>query len=365
MAACTAACLALLFALPGCSTISYYAQAIGGHLELMRGARTLQDRIADPLTPAPLREKLSQAMAIRQFPVEKLNLPDNGSYRSYADLKRSFVLWNVFAAPEFSVRPVRSCFPFAGCVDYRGWYNEADARSAAEEMRARGNDVYIGGVPAYSTLGWFDDPLLNTFVVYPEAEIARLLFHELAHQVVYVKDDSVFNESFAVAVEEEGMRRWQAGRPDPTAGERTRYEAARQRRREFVAMMLRTRQRLEAFYAQDLPLAERRAGKARIFADLMHEYEALKASWNGYAGFDRYFDQGVNNALLASIATYSGKLPAFRTLLAKEGGDFPAFYREVKRLAALPKGERDAALQALEAQQAQDMQAADRQSAGR
>jgi predicted aminopeptidase len=346
--------VALVLLLPGCSTLSYYAQAIGGHLEMMREARTLNSRIDDPQTPPALREKLKQAMAIRQFAVDKLNLPDNGSYRSYADLKRSFVLWNVFAAPEFSVRPVRSCFPFAGCVDYRGWYDEADARRAARELRAKGNDVYIGGVPAYSTLGWFDDPLLNTFVIYPEAEIARLLFHELAHQVVYVKDDSVFNESFAVAVEEEGMRRWQAERPQPSPAERERYETARVRRREFVAMMLRTRQRLEAFYAEDLPLAERRAGKARILGELMREYGALKASWNGYAGFDRYFDQGVNNALLVSIATYSTRLPAFRALLAREGGDFPAFYREVKRLAALPKAERDAALDAVATQQSAD-----------
>jgi predicted aminopeptidase len=353
LAALTAA-IALVVVLPGCSTISYYAQAISGHLELMREARTLQARIDDPATPAPLRQKLVQALAIRQFAVDKLNLPDNGSYRSYADVKRSFVLWNVFAAPEFSVRPVRSCFPFAGCVDYRGWYDEADARRAAEDMRARGNDVYIGGVPAYSTLGWFDDPLLNTFVVYPEAEIARLLFHELAHQVVYVKDDSVFNESFAVAVEEEGMRRWQAFRVDPTAAERTRYDIARTRRREFVAMMLGARQRLEAFYAEDLPVAERRAGKARILGDLMRDYQALKVSWNGFAGFDRYFEQGVNNALLASIATYSGRLPAFRALLVREGGDLPAFYREVKRLATLPKAERDAALNALASQQSAD-----------
>ena len=346
--------LAALATLPGCSTISYYAQAIGGHLELMREARTLQARIDDPQTPAPLREKLHQALAIRQFAVDKLNLPDNGSYRSYADLKRSFVLWNVFATPEFSVRPVRSCFPFAGCVDYRGWYGEADARNYAADLKARGNDVYIGGVPAYSTLGWFDDPLLNTFIVYPEAEIARLLFHELAHQVVYVKDDSVFNESFAVTVEEEGVRRWQAAREDTSGqssqsneSERARYDAARQRRRQFVALMLEHRKRLESFYAQDLPVADKRAGKAKLMGALMDDYQALKQSWNGYAGFDRYFDQGVNNALLASIATYSGRLPAFRALLAREGGDFPAFYREVKRLAALPKTERDAALNAL------------------
>lgn len=340
------AVLALGF-LAGCSTVGYYTQAIGGHLQLMQAARSVEERLADPATPPALRTRLEQARAIRGFAVRELALPDNGSYRSYADIGRPYVLWNVFVTPEFSTRPVRSCFPVAGCVDYRGWYDQAEAERAAAQYRAAGNDVYIGGVPAYSTLGWFDDPLLNTFLVYPEAEIARLLFHELAHQVVYVRDDSVFNESFAVAVEEAGMERWHASRHD--AAERERYEQARERRRQFVAMLLRHRAGLEAFYAQDLPEPARRAGKAERQAALLRDYATLRATWNGYAGFDRYFDQGPNNALLASIATYSVKVPAFRALLDREGGDLAAFYRAVKRLAALPRAERDAALAGLSA----------------
>jgi predicted aminopeptidase len=331
--------------LSGCATVNYYAQAIGGHLELMREARSIEEQIADPQTPAPLREKLQQAQRMRQFAVDELGLPENGSYRRYADLKRPFVVWNVFAAPEFSVTPVKSCFPIAGCVDYRGWYNEARARHAAAELKAAGNDVFVGGVPAYSTLGWFDDPLLNTFMVYPEGEVARLIFHELAHQVAYVRDDTVFNESFAVAVEEEGLRRWLTARADRD-GER-RYAANSERRRQFVALMLDYRRRLQSFYMQELPEAERRAGKAAIFAELSRSYGEMRQSWGGFGGFDRFFAQGPNNAMLASIAAYSGKLPAFRALLKRQGGDLPAFYQEVKRLAARPRAERDAVLNAL------------------
>ncbi len=344
----SAAVLMALALLPGCATVSYYAQAISGHLELMREARSSAELIADPQTPASLREKLEQAQRMRQFAVDELGLPDNGSYRRYADLKRPFVVWNVFAAPEFSVAPVRSCFPFAGCVDYRGWYDEAGARRAAAELKAAGHDVHVGGVPAYSTLGWFDDPLLNTFMVYPDEEVARLLFHELAHQVAYVRDDTVFNESFAVAVEEEGLRRWQAARAraDEDGDGVVRYALMVERRRQFVALLLDYRSRLQSYYAQELPEAERRAGKAKILVELARGYGELKQSWGGFAGFDRFISQGANNAMLASIAAYNGKLPAFRALLKNQGGDLPVFYREVKRLAALPRAERDAALEA-------------------
>lgn len=332
--------------LPGCGTVAYYAQAVGGHLQVMRAAAPVAERLVDPATSEALRAKLAQAMAIREFASRELALPDNGSYRRYADLGRPFVLWNVFVTPEFSVKPVESCFPVAGCVSYRGWYAEADARQHAAEQRARGLDVHVGGVPAYSTLGWFDDPLLNTFLVYPQAEVARLVFHELAHQVAYAKDDTVFNESFAVAVEEEGMRRWLTGHV--VADEAARYQTGRERRRQFIALILDYRTRLERFYAASAPDDEstRRAGKAALFAGLDADYSRLKQSWEGFSGYDRFLSGGANNALLASVAAYSERVPAFRALLERERGDLAAFYREVKRLAGLPKGERDAALAA-------------------
>jgi len=333
--------------LSGCGTVAYYAQAVGGHLQVVRAATPASERIADPATPDAVRLRLVQAIAIREFAVRELALPDNGSYRRYADLGRPFVLWNVFATPEFSVKPVESCFPVAGCVSYRGWYAEADARQHAEKLHAQGLDVHVGGVPAYSTLGWFDDPLLNTFLVYPHAEVARLVFHELAHQVAYAKDDTVFNESFAVAVEEEGMRRWLAA--NASVDETVRYQAGRERRRQFIALMLDHRARLERFYSDSVMESEaiRRSGKAALFAALNADYAKLKQSWGGFAGYDRLLAGGANNALLASIAVYSEKLPAFRVLLARERGDLGAFYREVKRLAGLPKAERDGVLESV------------------
>ena len=341
--------IAAIGATSGCSTMAYYTQAISGHLQVMRAAKPVSERLADPSTAEPLRSRLVRAQAIREFAVHELALPDNGSYRSYADLGRSFVLWNVFATPEFSVKPVESCFPVAGCVSYRGWYAEADARRHADELHGQGFDVHVGGVPAYSTLGWFDDPLLNTFLAFPETEVARLVFHELAHQVAYASGDTVFNESFAVAVEEEGVRRWLAAHAttENAPGEAARYQVGRERRRQFIVLMLDYRGRLERFYAASANdgTDARRAGKAALFAGLDADYARLKQSWDGFAGYDRFLAGGANNALLASIAAYSERLPAFRALLAHERNDLAAFYREVKRLAALPAPARDVALE--------------------
>ncbi len=329
----------------GCSTLSYYGQAINGHLEVMRLAEPIPARIADPATPPELRAKLERVVAIREFASRELALPDNGSYRAYADIGRPFVIWNVFAAPELSVEPRQSCFPVAGCVAYRGYYRQGAADGYGAELRKDGYDVHVYGVPAYSTLGWFDDPVLNTFVRYPDAELARLVFHELAHQVVYVKGDTMFNESFAVAVEEEGVRRWLERNGTPA--ERDAYAAARQRRGDFVRLVLRYREQLEKLYREPLPDDAKRAGKRQRFAEMDAEYRALKARWGGFSGYDRWFDGGVNNAKLASVATYEELVPAFRALLARENGDVPRFYAAVKALAKLDKPERDRELAAL------------------
>jgi len=334
--------LVSLALLQGCAAVEYYAQAIGGHLDVVSRAVAIDERLRDPVTPPPLREKLRRAMEIRDFASRELGLPDNGSYRRYADLERPYVVWNVFAAPEFSVRPMESCFPIAGCVSYRGYYHESDAKAYAETLKARDYDVYIGGVPAYSTLGWFDDPVLNTFIRYPDAEMARLIFHELAHQVTYVKNDTVFNESFAVAVEEEGVRRWLAHHGTVEQG--AAHATLRQRRREFIALVQSYREKLAAFYGEPLTLEQKRDGKARLFADMMADYGRLKVQWGGFAGFDRMLAAGPNNALLASVTAYSELVPAFRALLAGKGGDLAAFYAEVKELARRDKAARDAAL---------------------
>ncbi len=336
---------AAALALSSCATIEYYAQALRGHLDLMTRAKAIDEALAEPGTPDALRKRLAAVVKIRDFASRELGLPDNGSYRRYADLGRPFVVWNVFAAPEFSLEPVKSCFPIAGCVDYRGYYAHKDAEAASGALAARGYDTFVGGVPAYSTLGFFDDPVLNTFVYYPEAELARLLFHELAHQVTYVKGDTVFNESFAVTVERAGLERWLA--VHGSAAERRAYEVFAARRREFIALILAYRERLARAYTVQAPSAQKRAEKAALFAAMLEDYQSLKARWGGFAGYDRWFAKGVNNANLASVAAYTQLVPAFEVLLAQSGGDLPRFYAAVRRLAAQSKPDRDAALAAL------------------
>ncbi|MCX7893918.1 MAG: aminopeptidase [Burkholderiales bacterium] len=338
---------ALAAAVPGCASLSYYSQAIGGHLDVLRRAEPVDEALAKDATPEATRARLARAVAIRDFASGELGLPDNASYRRYADLGRPYVVWNVFAAPEFAVRAEESCFPVAGCVAYRGYYSREDAERAAAALRAQGRDVFVGGVPAYSTLGWFADPLLSTFIHYPDPELARLIFHELAHQVVYVKDDTMFNESFAVSVEEEGVARWLAAHG--TAADAERHARARAMRAAFLDLVATYRARLAALYAEPLPDAEKRAAKAAAFAAMRADYEALKREWGGFAGYDRYMAD-ANNAFLASVATYNEYVPAFRALLAAEGGDLPRFYAAARALAALPARERKEALTALAGQ---------------
>jgi len=340
------ACLLLLAALLplvcGCGSVRYYSQAVSGHLALMRSAAPIEEVLArDAVTPA-LKAKLQAVLRIRDFASRELGLPDNGSYKRYADLGRQFVAWNVFATPEFSVEPTRYCFPFAGCVGYRGYFAESDARAESAALRAQGLDTHIGGVPAYSTLGWFDDPVLSTFINYPEAELARLIFHELAHQKLYIKDDTRFNESFATTVEQAGVERWLA--QHGSERDRDAYERSQRMKREFVALVLKYRTLLEQYYRQDRPVEEMRLGKAQRFAEMEQEYAELKRSWGGFAGYDRWFSAKPNNATLVSVALYTELVPALRALLAQQGGDLPRFYAAAKELAKLGQEERDARL---------------------
>ena len=336
--------------LAGCANVGYYMQSIQGQLDILRRERPITQMVASPDTPDALREKLRLALEIRAFASDRLALPRNDSYRRYADLQRPFALYNVFATPEFSLAPVEWCFPFAGCVKYRGYFSKEEADRYAAEMAQGGYDVFIGGVPAYSTLGWFADPVLNTFVGYPRPEFARLIFHELAHQVVYVRDDSVFNESFAVTVEEEGVRRWLDA--EGTAHDRELYERVRERRLQFTRLVQAHRARLEALYASDLPVGEKRARKQALFAELDHAYEALRREWGLSGRADPWFGQRPNNALLASVSIYTRLVPAFRTLLRQNDGNLERFYAAVRALAALPAPERTARLDALNTQAA-------------
>ena len=323
--------------LPGCETLGYYAQAVSGQFSLLSRARPVGDWLIDSETPAPLRAKLETALAIRDYASRELGLPDNASYRRYADLGRPFAVWNVVAAPEFSVKAVQSCFPVAGCVTYRGFFAREAAENYAARLKQDGSDVHIYGVPAYSTLGWFDDPLLSTFIRYPDTELARLVFHELAHQRVYVRDDTTFNESFAVAVEEAGVRRWLAA--TGREAQLSVFVEAQRRKAEFIALIEAARERLERLYALGIAPEAMRERKRAEFDALLRDYAAFKRSWGGFAGYDRFI-QTPNNALLASMAAYTEQVPAFGRLLEREGGDLARFYSRVKELASLGKDER-------------------------
>jgi predicted aminopeptidase len=342
-----AAAVLLLGLAAGCSTLGYYAQSIGGHVAMMEAARPIPEIIADPQAAAPLKRRLERAQQMRAYAVTELGLPDNGSYRRYADLKRPFVVWNVFAAPELSLELKQWCYPVVGCAGYRGYFDKAAAEAAAADLLAAGYEVNVAGVPAYSTLGWLPDPLLNTFIGGTEGQVAGLIFHELAHQVVFVGGDTTFNESFATAIEREGVRRWLAAHGDEAT--RTAYAEFAQRRREFLQLLLDTRRRLQEIYASGEPADDKRARKRKVFDELQRDYATLRASWGGYAGYDRYFAQELNNAHLGAIGAYNDLVPAFDALLAQSGGDFPSFYAEVRRVAALPKAERDAELSQLQA----------------
>lgn len=325
----------------GCAQIGYYMQAANGQLSLLSEAKPIDDWLGDPAVADKLKQKLGKVKEIRRFAATELGLPDNGSFTTYADLKRPYALWNVVATPTLSLKPLQWCFPVAGCVNYRGYYNKDDAQAYAAQLRSEHYDVQVGGVPAYSTLGWFNDPVLSTFIQYPEAELARLIFHELAHQVVYVPGDSQFNESFAVAVEDAGVERWLQAQGDDRL--RAAYVEHAGRKQDFLKLLLKSRKALEANYASDASDADKLKRKAEIFQTLQDDYKALKQAWGGYAGYDRWFAEPLSNAHLASIATYQDYVPGFRALLAQKKS-FTGFYEAVRGLATLDAPERQVKL---------------------
>jgi predicted aminopeptidase len=335
----------LLLLLGGCSSINYYDQLVSGQLQLLRARVPVEDVVADQTRDPKLRQRLALSQEARAFASRQLHLPDNQSYRMYADLGRPYVVWNVFATPEFSLEPVTHCFPIAGCVAYRGYYSVGGARGAAALERQDGKDVYVSGVEAYSTLGWFNDPIMSSMLGWGDERLATLIFHELAHQRFYVKDDTEFNESYASFVEQEGTRQWRAAR-----GLAAQTLAQSKQRDDLTRLVLATRERLQQLYRQPLSAELMRQGKAAEFDRLRSEYRALRdQQWAGDKRYDAWINSPLNNAKLLPFGLYDQWVPAFEALFRKVNGDWVAFYGEVERLGALPVAERKAQLQKLTA----------------
>ena len=330
--------ISLVLTSTGCAQLSYYAQATQGQLGLVASAKPIDQWLADPNVSDQLKQRLTRTQQIRKFAVQELELPDNGSYTKYADLNRPYVVWNVIATPELSMKPVQWCFPIAGCVDYRGYYRKEDAQRFANDLRSQGYEVRVSGVPAYSTLGWFDDPVLSTFIAYPEAEVARMLFHELAHQVAYAPGDTPFNESFATTVESIGVEQWldKHGNPDS----RERYREFRQRKRDFIDLLTQHRLRLEEVFASDITEDEKRNQKALVITSLKQAYHQIRdEKWGGYSGYDQWFNEPITNAHFVLVATYEELVPAFQALHAKSGS-LKKFYANVQAMAKQDKARR-------------------------
>jgi predicted aminopeptidase len=335
--------LRLAAALCACAPLAgcYVMQAAGGQLDVMANSRPIEHVLADPATPAPTRTKLETAVEAREFAVRELGLPDGRSYRSYADVGRPYAVWNVVATPEFSLQPRRWCFPVAGCVAYRGYFAEPPANAFAWKLVASGDDAIVEGVATYSTLGHLPDPLFSTMLGWSETRLVGTIFHELAHERLYVPGDSAFNEAFASVVEVAGVRKWLLARGRPQDLEA--YEASRRRQAEFVNLLLGTRAELSALYASGLPPAEMRIAKNREFGRLKYEYAGLRARWGGFGGYDAWFARPLDNARLASVATYHDCVPGLERELAA-AGSLPAFYERAEALAKLTPDARRAAL---------------------
>jgi predicted aminopeptidase len=338
----------LIFVLSGCNTLSYYTQAVHGEYEILAHRQSVDKLIANPKTPAKLKQQLELVQQLRAFAKAELKLPIDKNYEKYVDIHRKYVVWDVQAAPEFSLEPKTWRYPFVGRLAYRGYFSEKSARECGGRLAKEGFDVYVDGVDAYSTLGWFKDPLLSTFIDTSEPELAELLFHELGHKRVFAAGDTDFNEAFATTVGEEGTRRWLRSKCATTLLES--YEQSISREVQFVHLITATRERLQMVYTAKnppVPVAELRRQKQAVFDDLRRQYGELKRSWDGYSGYDDWFAHDLNNAKLNTVANYFDYVPGFEQLLRSNGGDLEKFYAAAQRLSKEPIDKRHAELRAL------------------
>lgn len=337
---------AVFMAPAGCESVRYYSHVASGQVHILSQRQPIHEVIAAPRTDPQLKRQLQQILEIREFAQNELALPAGSHYLSYIDLERAYVVWNVSAAPEFSFAPKTWYYPFIGRAAYRGYFSKDMAEHCAKQLEKQGLDAYVGGVTAYSTLGWFSDPVFSTIIGRNESATAALIFHELAHQILYVSDDTTFNESFATTVEQEGLRRWMATNGNPLGYQA--YVAQDRRRQQFLVLVKAYREKLSDLYRQAHMIPEeRRLRKAALFEEMQGEYANLKAGWHGYSGYDNWFGPPLNNAKLNSVGTYYDLVPAFTRLLANQNGNLAAFYAECRTLAGLPKPERNRRLMSL------------------
>jgi predicted aminopeptidase len=336
--------LLAVFAVAGCGNLGYYVHLAQGQYELMSAREPIAEILKDGGRDPQLRERLAKVLDARAFAAQQLKLPDNASYTGYADLKRPFVVWNVFAAPELSLDPVEHCFLFVGCLAYRGYFGQAQAQQRADELKAAGDDVFVAGIPAYSTLGWFDDPVINTMMKWSDEVLISTVFHELGHQQLYLTGDTVFNESFANFVGAEGLRQYLAARGQDSAREQLR----KSREHRFIGLVLAARKRLQALYESDAPDDAKRTGKQAEFTRLRSEYQTLRETeWKDFPGYDRWFANDLNNARLLPFGLYDEYVPAFAALFHQQHDDWPAFYAAARTLSKQPDEERERQLKAL------------------
>jgi predicted aminopeptidase len=338
--------VAVSILLLSCEAISYYSQAARGQLQILFQREDIQRLLERDDIDASVRSKLLMILAIRDFAEEELLLPVGDNYLTYVDLEREYVVWNVFAAPEFSVDPVSWCYPVAGCVSYRGYFSEAAASNFADQMHRDGFDVYTGGVDAYSTLGWFDDSLLSTVISRTDHQLATLVFHELSHQLLYVPGDTTFNESFATAVGREGLNRWLEYNKQSNVVAQAQLENARQS--EFVELVTAFRDKFDQLYAQELSDVDKRQRKQTLQEELRKEYQTLKSDWEGNISYDGWFSRSLNNAQLSTVSAYNDLVPVFDKLLENVDGDLAEFYASVIKISKLSEQARSSALEAVE-----------------
>ncbi len=331
--------IAVLVLAAGCQSLGYYSQSVKGQLQVISRSKPIDDLLKHPGTSAELKQKLEQVKVIRQFASSELKLPDNKSYTRYADLSRPYVVWNIFAAPELSLRPYHWCYPIIGCQAYRGYFSKQPAINLAKQIKSKGYDVSVGGIRAYSTLGWFNDPVLNTFVNYSQINLASLIFHELSHQIVYVKGDTVFNESFATMVENQGIEIWL--RKNGKFDELSWYQQNQKFEDNVLSLITQYKARLDDLYQSDLERSFKLEQKQTIFSDLKTDYQKLKTDFDFNSPWDKWFAQDLNNAHLIAVGAYYDKVGEFKKLFTKSGQDFSVFYAAVKKLAKLKKPERD------------------------